>query len=57
MTKQARIYNRKKTVSQTKDVRKTGQLHVKESTHTTCGCGKKGCTVGWNINWYSPYGK
>ena len=40
--KQARIYNRKKTVSQTKDVRKTGQLHVKESNHTTCACGKKG---------------
>ena len=40
--KQARIYNRKKTVSQTKDVRNTGQLRVKESNHTTCACGKKG---------------
>ena len=37
--------NREKTVSQTKDVMKTGQLHVKESNCTACGCGKK-----WNPN-------
>ena len=34
MTKEARIYNRKKTVSSTNDVGKTGQLHAKERKYT-----------------------
>ena len=33
VTKESRIYNRKKTASSTNNVAKTGQLHAKELDH------------------------
>ena len=38
MTKEGTIYNAEKTASSTNGVRKTGQLHAKESDLTTLSC-------------------
>ena len=50
MTKKAKIYNGKKTISSISDVRETGQLHVKKCNWNICLTPYIGCFPGRHMN-------